>query len=60
VKFWEDMAELMGLYLMGREYVIAYLDDRIRVKRSMKANIDDGLKDRIMAVLDASYNHYVG
>jgi hypothetical protein len=35
------MAELMGLYLMGREYVEAYLDDHIRVKRSMKANISN-------------------
>jgi hypothetical protein len=59
-QFWEDMAELMGLYLMGREYVIAYLDDRISTKRRDKANIDDGLKDRIMAVLDESYDHYVG
>jgi hypothetical protein len=59
-QFWEDMAELMGLYLMGREYVIAYLDDRISIKRRDKANIDDGLKDRIMAVLDTSYNHYIG
>jgi hypothetical protein len=45
---------------MGREYVIAYLDDRINHKRDMKANISNWLKDRIMAVLDASYNHYVG
>jgi hypothetical protein len=35
------MAELMGLYLMGREYVIAYLDDRINHKRDMKANISN-------------------
>jgi hypothetical protein len=45
---------------MGREYVEAYLDDHIRVKRSMKANISNWLKERIMDVLDASYNHYVG
>lgn len=56
--FWEDMAELMGLYLMGREYVVRYLDDRINYKRSMKANITEWLRDRILDYLDGAYGYY--
>lgn len=58
-QFWEDMAELMGLYLMGREYVERYLDDRIRMRRDMKANISEWLKGRIMDMLDSAYSSYV-
>jgi hypothetical protein len=59
VQFWEDMAELMGLYLVDRTYVERYLDDRIRVARDMKANITAWLRDRMMTVLDNSYNRYI-
>ena len=58
VQFWEDIAELMGLYLMGREYVERYLDDRIRVKREAKMNIDDQLKEKILRYLDGAYHAY--
>ncbi len=58
-QFWEDMAELMGLYLMGREHVERYLDDRITTARSMKANISVECKGRIMNILDTAYSAYI-
>ncbi len=59
-QFREDMSELMGLYLMWREYVMTSLDDRIKTRKSRGAYIPDGLRDHMMNTLDAAYLHYIG
>ena len=59
-KFWEDMAELMGLYMIWRHHVLRYLEDRIAERRAAKMNISEWLKEKIMKFLDDAYKRYVG